>query len=130
MFGIDWNQVGWSLLVILYFTWPIIISVIVIVLVLIAASNKSDDDTHSANSAGSDDNCSNNDWSESYLDVVEYEHKKDIEDKRSTIRSERKYMTDEEIRDKHRGIWDSSDTEQAFKEEDGPHSFIDWLLFH
>jgi len=78
----------------------------------------------------SSDDTSNNDWSESFSDRMEYEHKKDIEDKRSTIRSERKYMTDEEIRDKHRGIWDSSDTEQAFKEEDGPHSFIDWLLFH
>ena len=73
----------------------------------------------------SSDDTSNNDWSESFSDRMEYEHKKDIEDKRSTIRSERKYMTDEEIRDKHRGVWDSGDTEQAFREEDKSNSLID-----
>mgnify|MGYP000866846547 FL=1 len=111
-------DVLWALFAIIVIFGPVIFMIIMGVL----GSNGSKDSGEISYTDSSEDS-----YHESMSDRDEERRRKEIEYMRDTIRSERKYMTDEEIRDKHYGVWDPSLRDQAFKEEDEP-SFLEWLF--
>jgi len=74
-----------------------------------------------------DNHDTSSDWSSSTWDDNEEAYKRDVEEKRSVLRSERKYLTDDEIREKHRYDWGSSKTEDVINKEDEPSWFDFWF---